>query len=136
MIYHYIMINLPNLVHIGQVAVFYLPHQKWDETWGVKSRLHGFLINNYDAYTLDHNRATGFWRESDKHVTVQDHNVRYEVSFGGAEKIPAFIDFLSEICAMMGEKAIYLTMGKHSYHVLPKKENNEIREEISRRLAD
>lgn len=114
------MINLPNLKHIGQVAVFFLPHQEWDMTWGVKDRLHGFLINNYDAYTLLHCRSTGYWRDEENKVVVKDHCVRYEVSFKGKEKIPEFIEFLSEICAMMKQKAIYLTMGRHSYHVLPK----------------
>jgi hypothetical protein len=127
------MIELPNLVHIGQVAVFYLPHQKWDEARdsqfrAVKFLIHKFLINHYDAYTLDHGpKATGYWRESKDHTVVRDQNVRYEVSFGGKDKIPEFIDFLSEICAIMGEKAIYLTMGKHSYHVLPKG-SDEVRE--------
>ena len=127
------MLHLPNLKHIGQVAVFYLPRQEWDQTWDVKSRLHGFLINNYDAYTLDHIAATGYWRESKDHVVVRDHCVRYEVSFGGKDKIPEFIDFLFEICAMMKQKAIYLTMGKQSYHVLPKKGNDEVREKVPAR---
>lgn len=126
------MIQHNKLKHIGQVAVFYLPQQEWDQTWGVKDRLHGFLINNYDAYTLLHCRSTGYWRDSDDNrVVVKDHCVRYEVSFGGKEKIPAFIDFLSEICSMMKQKAIYLTMGKNSYHVLPKERKDEVREEVS-----
>jgi hypothetical protein len=125
------MIDHDKLKYIGQVAVFYLPHQEWDESRDkqgrpVKELLHGFLINNYDAYTLDHGRTTGYWRESKDHTVVRDQNVRYEVSFGGREKISVFVDFLSEICALMKQKAIYLTMGKHSYHVLPKGSSDEV----------
>src|SRR4051812_47232337 len=99
MIYNWTMIDLPNLKHIGQVAVFFLPKQEWDETRCVKDRLHGFLINKYDAYTLLHCRSTGYWRDCDEgnRVVVKDHCVRYEVSFAGEEKMPEFIDFLSEI---------------------------------------
>jgi hypothetical protein len=132
------MITLPNLQYIGQVAVFYLPYQKWDTCRDAKGKpvkflIHYFLINHYDAYTLDHGpRATGYWRESKDHTVVRDQNVRYEVSFGGKDKIPEFVDFLSQICAIMNEQAIYLTMGRHSYHVLPKKGTDEIREEVFR----
>jgi hypothetical protein len=123
------MIEHPQLVHIGQVAVFYFPAKKLYENIGGKPThefIHEFLIQNYDAYTLERGQSNeGFWRRSKDGVLCHDTNVRYEVSFAGKEKIPAFIDFLSKVCTEANEEAIYLTMGRHSYFVTPKG-NHEI----------
>ena len=48
---------------------------------------------------------------------TQDKSVRYEVSFEG--KVEEFIDFLADMCELIGEECIYLTMGPNSYLVTP-----------------
>jgi hypothetical protein len=125
-------LNINGLLCIGQVAVFYLPIQKLhsnqhgmgDKT--PKELIHEFLMDNYNAYTLETSNTEGFWRHNRKSRVFQDTNARYEVSFLGKDKVPRFVGFLSEMCGIMGEEAIYLTMGRKSYLVLPKGKDNEI----------
>jgi len=78
---------------------------------------HDFFIKNYNAYTVDVQEAQGFWRKNYDEEEIQDNSVRYEVSF--EDKVEEFIDFLSEICELIGEECIYLTMGPNSYLVTP-----------------
>lgn len=61
------MIEHPNLTHIGQVAVFYLPFDKLFTRYHssgkmVNGFIHEFLIENYDAYTMESGNAQGWWR--------------------------------------------------------------------------
>lgn len=118
------MLNHPKLMHIGQVAVFYVPRMKRFECYhlgqSVHSAIHEFLIENFDAYTVENSgNADGYWRRNKNESLCHDMSARYEVSFAGKDKIPAFVDFLSAICRAMGEEAIYLTMGRNSYLVTP-----------------
>jgi hypothetical protein len=122
------MLNIKELVPIGQVAVFYLPLIKLDFVHlgrTVRDYIHDFLIEHYDAYTLATAENHGFWRKDKTSQIIHDANARYEVSFGGKEKIPAFVGFLARTCSILGEEAIYLTMGQQSYLVLPQ-ETDEI----------
>jgi hypothetical protein len=119
-------LQIKELLYIGQVAIFYLPLEKLNSNEnGVggktpKELIHHFLMENYNAYTMEASDTQGFWRQNKQSKIFQDVNARYEVSFLGKEKIPRFVEFLSEMCRMMGEEAVYLTMGKNSYLVLPK----------------
>lgn len=112
------------LVPIGQRAVFYIPAKKLDEKCPQGAMLktaklifHDFFIKNYNAYTVDVQKSQGFWRKNYDDEETQDKSVRYEVSFEG--KVEEFIDFLSEMCGLIGEECIYLTMGPNSYLVTP-----------------
>jgi hypothetical protein len=117
--------QIKNLTPIGQVAVFYLPVVKLDEvSYGrggktPRDMIHEFLIEHYDAYTLEISNTQGFWRQHKQSKLFVDENARYEVSFAGKDRIPSFVAFLSRMCVLMDEEAIYLTMGRHSYLVEP-----------------
>lgn len=112
------------LIPIGQRAVFYIPVKKLNEKYQQGAMLktaklifHDFFIKNYNAYTVDVQEAQGFWRKDYDDEETQDSSVRYEVSFEG--EVGQFIDFLAEMCKLIGEECIYLTMGPNSYLVTP-----------------
>lgn len=130
------MERLDELIYIGQVAVFYVPVQKLDDVeFGEdgqtpRAMFERFLMDNYNAYTLEISDTQGFWREHQKSHIFEDKNARYEVSFDGKERVASFVQFLSRMCSLMKEEAIYLTMGQKSWLVVPRKENHEIRTTI------
>lgn len=121
--------KLPNAVYIGHVAVFYIPAKKLDAPLGdavdrhlhkghtAREILHDFFVKNYNAYTHEVSKIHGYWM--DKDILVKDEHERYEVSFSGRDKVKEFVLFLSEICSLIKEDAIYLTMGYKSWLVVP-----------------
>lgn len=138
---YYHVMEMNELIYIGKVAVFYVPIQKLDqEEYGLDGRtprelFEEFLMDNYDAYTLEISNTQGFWRQHRQSQIFRDENARYEVSFEGRERVPPFVRFLSMMCHLLKEEAIYLTMGDTSYLVVPKEEH-EVRAEISKRHQD
>lgn len=136
------MVQIKELLPIGQVAVFYVPVQKLDcPEYGLSGRtprqmFEEFFMDHYNAYTLELSNTQGFWREHRHTQIFRDENARYEVSFDGKDRVPSFVDFLSMMCALMGEEAIYLTMGYQSYLVLPKEGFNEVRAQIPSSFFD
>lgn len=114
--------DIDGAISLGQVAVFYIPVQKLDHCikHGQTARelFDQFLLSHYDAYTLETGDIEGFWRQHPEAPLIRDENARYEVSFQG--DVQLFVSFLSEMCALLEEQAIYLTMGYRSWLVLPK----------------
>lgn len=100
-------------IYIGKVAVFYIPVCKLTDE--VREKLHVFFVQNYKAYTHETSKIQGFWMNHD--ILVKDDHERYEISFEGKDKVKIFVDFLSEICTLIQEDSIYLTMGNHSWLV-------------------
>jgi len=123
------MENLDELIYIGQVAVFYVPIHKLDDLkYGMdghapRAMFEKFLLENYNAYTLEISDTQGFWRQNQKSHIFEDKNARYEVSFDGKNNVVIFVRFLSQMCSLMKEEAIYLTMGQKSWLVVPRKES-------------
>ena len=118
------MIQHDNLIYIGQIAVFYIPIQKLSlEVNGqtAETMFETFLMDNFNAYSVRFSDTKGFWREHEKAKIFIDENARYEVSFDGSERVKPFIDFLSNMCALLEEEAIYLVMGYQSWLVTPRK---------------
>ena len=118
------MLEIPNLECIGQVAVFYIPIQKLEliapSGKKVKDEIQEFLLTNFNALTIEETPSKGFWRDNPEHMAQIDLNHRYEVSFdGGEDRVRIFVDFLSWLCHVIEEKAIYVTMGRKSYLVRP-----------------
>jgi hypothetical protein len=112
--------------YIGHVAIFYIPVKKLElliDGNSPKKIIAEYLLNNFDAYTMEVSDTKGFWREHKKSRLFIDRNARYEVSFEGRLKVNGFVDFLSNLCALIQEEAIYLTMGYKSYLIHPSKEN-------------
>lgn len=115
--------RIPNLEYIGHIATFYLPSKKLDNPeYGLDGRspreiLHDFFVQNYNAYTHEISKIKGYWKREE---SIVDEHERYEVSFKGRRRVRAFVGFLSELCALMKEESIYLTMGYKSWLVTPK----------------
>lgn len=110
--------ELPNVIFIGQVAVFYIPASKLDLELNLgtpRQMLHEFFVKNYNAYTHEISKIQGFWTKKD--ILIVDEHERYEVSFDGKDKVREFVEFLSKICGIIGEDSIYLTMGNKSWLV-------------------
>lgn len=120
-------LKLDNLIYLGHMAAFYVPVQKLDKMQygkdGKRPRqlFEEFFMANYNAYTLEISDTQGFWREHTQSQIFRDQNARYEVSFDGRDRIQGFVGFLSEMCALLQEQAIYLTMGHKSWLVLPRR---------------
>lgn len=104
-----------NINSLGKVAVFYLPSKKI--TKKIRSYMHDFLISNYEAYTHESSNIKGYWVSDDS--LVKDIHERYEVSFKGNDNFKKFVDFLSEVCKLTKEDAIYLTFANNSYLIKP-----------------
>lgn len=109
------MLSRPNVEHVGKVAVFCLPADKLDVN--VRKKIHDFLVTNYSAYTHESSDIEGYW--AGKGDLVRDAHERYEVSFNGDDNFKKFVDFLSEICGLIREDSIYLTVADESYLVMP-----------------
>jgi len=126
-----------SLIYIGQVAVFYVPIQKLSsDLYSVNGKkpeeiFESFLMENFNAFSVRFSDTKGFWREHEKARIFVDENARYEVSFDGRDRVDLFIDFLSDMCALLEEEAIYLVMGYKSWLVVPRKDKDEVRKSLS-----
>ena len=119
------MIELENLVPIGQVAVFYLPASKLGVNSRHWRRLEAYFREHHFGYTFQGGTIYGYWMEEHGNF-LREENLRFEVSFGGGEDtVKTFVAFLSDLCRQMEEDAIYLTMGYKSYLVMPRKAEDE-----------
>jgi len=110
------ILEQPNTSHIGEVAVFYVPSEKLTKT--IRSKMHNFFVQNYDAYTHETSKIQGYWTKNNK--ILKDKHERYEVSFSGEDNLKKFISFLSNICEDVKEDCIYLSVGNDSYLINPK----------------
>ena len=123
------MEDIKKLVYLGHLAVFYVPVQKLDSPeFGKNSQtprilFEEYLMEHFNAFTLTITNMQGFWRQHKQSPTLREQNARYDVSFEG--DVEPFVQFLSEMCALLQEKSIYLTMGNKSWLVLSK-ETNEV----------
>jgi hypothetical protein len=114
-----------SLVYIGEVMTFYVPVPKLDQgAFGRDGKtprelFEQFLMEHFNAYTLEISDTQGFWRNQKRSEIFQDKNARYEVSFRGQGNLSEFVAFLSQMCAHLKEEGIYVTMGRKSWLVLP-----------------
>ncbi|MFO0947086.1 MAG: hypothetical protein U1D30_14275 [Planctomycetota bacterium] len=121
-----ILTHSTSLVYVGEVATFFVPVHKLDSEKylrdGKTPRIlfEEFLMENYNAYTLEISNTQGLWREQKKSKIFRDENARYEVSFRGQENVSSFVEFLSDMCTLLKEEGIYVTMGHKSWIVLPR----------------
>ena len=79
-----------------------------------------FFLRNFGGLTHEESHIRGQWTSPDGQKVFTDLHQRYEVSFSGKGKLELFLDFLSEMCGLMREESIYLTMGSRSWLVMPK----------------
>ena len=80
--------------------------------------LHNYFVNDFNAYTHEVSQIQGYWINKNKDILVDEHE-RYEVSFKGRKKVKKFVAFLSDLCGLIEEESIYLTMGYKSWLVVP-----------------
>ena len=113
--------KLPNTKYIGHVSVFYVPTNKLDLLLenGKTARvtLHDFCVEYFNAYTHEVSKIQGYWLNNE--ILHKDDHERYEISFRGRKKVKKFVAFLSNLCRMVGEESIYLTMGYKSWLIVP-----------------
>ncbi|HVA51659.1 MAG TPA: hypothetical protein VNH11_35290 [Pirellulales bacterium] len=109
------------LTPLGKMTAFYIPAHKLDapaREHGATPRdtIHRFLIEHFRAYTHAPSLVKGFWLD-DQGRMQHDVLERFEVSFGAEHEFERLVGFLRQICASLGEEAIYLTRGEESFLV-------------------
>jgi hypothetical protein len=113
------------LVPLGRIAVFYVPaHKMGNAAFGRDGRtptqmFDEFFLQNFGGLTHEESHIRGEWTSGDGQKVFTDLHQRYEVSFSGREKLEAFVRFLSEMCGLLGEESIYLTIGTRAWLVKP-----------------
>jgi hypothetical protein len=117
--------DLSCLVSLGRIAVFYVPAAKMvDPAYGrdgmvPRDLFERFFLEKFGGLTHEESKIRGQWTSPDGQKVFTDLHERYEVSFAGKEATAAFLEFLSEICGLLQEESIYLTMGSRSWLVKP-----------------
>lgn len=113
------------LVPLGRIAVFYVPAQKMDDpAFGRDGRtptelFDEFFLKNFGGLTHEESHIRGEWVSGEEQKAFTDLHQRYEVSFSGHEKLNDFLRFLSQMCRLLGEESIYLTIGTRAWLVKP-----------------
>ena len=111
-----ILADDPEVIPLGQMAVFYLPAKHLQGEVGV--RLDATLIADYQGMTKITQAVEGHFQMGP--TVVKDDHVRYEVAFLGKDRVPEFIALLKQVCRDLGEQSIYVTMGEKAYLIHPK----------------
>jgi hypothetical protein len=113
------------LVPLGRIAVFYVPAHKMDDVAYGRDALtptqlfDQFFLQHFGGLTHEESHIRGEWTSGEGQKVFTDLHQRYEVSFAGREKLEAFVRFLSEMCGLLGEESIYLTIGTRAWLVKP-----------------
>jgi len=118
--------ELPFIIPLGKTAVFYVPAKKMDDArYGRDGRtptqlFDEFFLENYGGLTHEESKIQGQWTTPGGHSVMTDLHERYEVSFAGKARTVQFLEFLSEMCGLLEEQSIYLTLGDRSWLVTPR----------------
>jgi hypothetical protein len=113
------------LVPLGRIAVFYVPAEKMDDPrYGRDGQtptqlFDEFFLRNFGGLTHEESHIRGEWSSADRQKVFTDLHQRYEVSFSGNKKETQFLEFLSEMCGLLREESIYLTIGTRAWLVKP-----------------
>jgi hypothetical protein len=118
--------RLAYLVPLGRTATFYVPAQKMnDSAFGRDGRtatqlFDDFFLSHFGGLTHEESKIRGQWTSPDGQKVFTDLHERYEVTFSGKRKSREFVDFLSDMCRLLQEDSIYVTMGDRSWLVKPR----------------
>jgi hypothetical protein len=118
--------DLDFLVPLGRIAVFYVPAAKVDDVrYGrggltPKELFDTFFLERFGGLTHEASKIRGEWRSPDGQKVFTDLHERYEVSFAGLKQTGEFLEFLSDMCGLMQEDSIYLTMGTRAWLIKPR----------------
>lgn len=113
------------LVPLGTIAVFYVPAHKMDDARYGREGLtptqlfDRFFLRKFGGLTHEASHIRGQWTSGEGQVVFTDLHQRYEVSFSGDDKAGEFVNFLSEMCGLLQEQSIYMTMGTEAWLVKP-----------------
>lgn len=113
------------LVPLGRIAVFYVPAAKMNDRQYGRDGLtptqlfDRFFLEKFGGLTHEESHIRGEWTSEDGQKVFTDLHQRYEVSFAGKEKAAVFLRFLAEMCGLLKEESIYLTMGTRAWLVKP-----------------
>lgn len=114
-----------NLIPLGKLAVFYVPSDKMNDPRYGRDGLtptqlfDRFFLEKFGGLTHEESNIRGQWTSADGQKIFTDRHQRYEVSFAGRKKTREFLDFLAEMCRLLGEESIYLAMGSRTWLVTP-----------------
>ena len=117
--------DLPFLVPLGKTAVFYVPAAKMDDArYGRDGKtptelFDDFFLSQFGGLTHEESKIQGRWSIEDGQQVLTDLHERYEVTFDGDAREVQFLNFLSEMCALLKEESLYLTMGDRAWLVKP-----------------
>jgi len=118
------------LIPLGRIAVFYVPAPKMhDLRFGRDGQtptqlFDRFFLQNFGGLTHEESHIRGEWQSPDGQKVFTDLHQRYEVSFSGKHKEQQFLEFLSEMCGLLQEESIYLTIGTRAWLVKPQPKPN------------
>ena len=115
--------RLPYLTPLGRTAVFYVPAQKMDDpNFGRDGHtptqlFEAFFLREFGGLTHEESKIQGQWIAADNAKVFTDLHERYVVTFSGKKKARLFIEFLSQMCGLLQEDSIYLTIGGRAWQV-------------------
>jgi len=118
--------KVPYLVPLGRTATFYVPAEKMDDPmFGQDGRtatqlFDEFFLQHFGGLTHEESKIRGQWTSPDGQKVFTDLHQRYEVTFSGKKKSREFVNFLSDMCRLLQEESIYVTMGDRSWLVTPR----------------
>ena len=79
-----------------------------------------FFLERFGGLTHEISKIRGQWTSPDGQKVFTDLHERYEVSFAGLTQTGEFLEFLSDMCGLLQEESIYLTMGTRAWLVKPR----------------
>ncbi len=109
--------NLP-IQCLGNECAFYIPLEKLHL---VEKILHDYFIENHNAYSVEVVGVNGFWRMNCSSEILQEKHVKYVCGIA-EDKIREFVIFLSGVCSLIKEYALYMTMCHKSWLVTPEEQ--------------
>lgn len=115
--------KLPFAERLGMVTTFYVPVQKLDLSidypqFGptpARQVLHAFFLTRHSAYTHERSYIQGWWRGDAGVGFDRDDHERFEVAVRGRQGLVELSRFLAVFCGLVGEQAIYLTVGGNAF---------------------
>jgi hypothetical protein len=108
---------------LGETAIFYAPAHKLDDPKYGRDGLtpnelfKAFFLEKFGGLTHEISSIQGQWMGPGGERVLTDQHQRFEVSFDGEAQTIQFLKFLAEMCGLLDEQSIYLTMGGRSWLV-------------------
>ena len=107
---------------LGAPAIFLLPSLKLKEPArdgsSPESRLHDFLMENFDGYTAQAGNIFGYWKDASGADSYGEHR-EFTVSLAENAKTSLLKDYLASVAREMKEECIYLRTSGETFLIYP-----------------